>query len=212
MRVTVGYPAPGDASGGLGLLREARFSAIEDYLMAITAATTPQQTVTVLEYRDPRALLRTIDHFDVTCELVLKQPLISKPAMASSALLAQEAQSESDLQSGLSALGEIMSELRVPGKNPNHAVGRLATWLTSQLPNLDHAAQARVQDAIGLLDAVREIRNSGQHPKPHKQLIDAHELLGLPFPVQDPATAWDNIRAQMDVAFGTLQEEIMAAR
>jgi hypothetical protein len=212
MRVQVGYPAPGEASGGLGLLREARFSSIEDYLVAITAATTPQQAVSVLEYRDPRALLRTIDHFDVTCELVLQQPLISKPAMARSALLAQEAQSQSDLQSGLSALGEIIGELRVPGNNPNYAAGRLLTWLTGQLPNLDQAAQARVQDAIDLLDAVREIRNSGQHPKPHRQLIDAHELLGLPFTIQDPATAWDIIRAQMDVAFGILQEEIIAAR
>jgi hypothetical protein len=166
----------------------------------------------VLEYHDPRSLLRTIDHFDVTCELVLKQPLISKPAMARSALLAQEAQSQSDLQSGLSALGEIIGELRVPGGNPNYAVGRLLTWVTSQLPNLDQASQARVQDAIDLLNAVREIRNSGQHPKPHRQLIDAHELLGLPFPIQDPAAAWDTIRAQMDVAFGTLQEEIIAAR
>jgi hypothetical protein len=212
MQVTVDYPAPGEASGGLGLLREARFSSIEDYLVAITAATTPQQTVSVLEYHAPQALLRTIDHFDVTCELVLKQPVISKPAMARSALIAQEAQSQSDLQSGLSALGEIIGELRVPGKNPNYAAGRLLTWLTGQLPNLDQAAQARVQDAIDLLNAVREIRNSGQHPKPHRQLIDAHELLGLPFPIQDPAAAWDTIRAQMDVAFGTLQEEIMAAR
>src|SRR5262249_3613920 len=154
----------------------------------------------VLQYRDPRALLRTIDHFDVTCELVLKQQLVSKPAMARSALLAQEAQSQSDLQSGLSALGEIIGELRVPGNAPNYATGRLLACPSGQLPNLDQAAKARIQDAIGLLDAVRMVRNSGQHPKPNRQLIEAHELLGVPFPIQDPANAWDVIRAQMDVA------------
>lgn len=210
MQVTV--TPPHNASGGLGLLREARFSSIEDYLVAITAVTTPQQTSSVVEYHDPRTLLRTIDHLNDTCELVLDQPLISKPAMARSALLAQVAQSHSDLQSGLSALGEIIGGLQVPGTKPTHPLGRLLAWLTRQLPNLDQAAQARIRDAVNLLDAVREIRNSGQHPKPHRQLIDAHELLGLPFPIHDPAAAWDTIRAQMDVAFGTLQEEIKAAR
>jgi hypothetical protein len=212
MQVQVGYPAPGEASGSLGALREGRFDSVEDYLVAITAATTPQQAVSVQDYHDPRALLRAIDHFDVTCELVLKQSLVSKPAMARSALLAQEARSQSDLQAGLSALGEIIGELHIPGKNPSHPVGRLEAWLTSQLPNIDRADRIRVQDAVSLLDAVREIRNSGQHPKPHKRLIDAHELLGLPFPIRDPAIAWNIIRAQIDVAFSALQEEIMAAR
>jgi hypothetical protein len=198
--------------GSLSFLSEANFYTIEEYLLAITAATTPQQTSRILEYRDPRMLLRTIDHFDVTCELVLKRQLVAKPAMSRSALLAQPAQSHSDLQSGLSALGEIIGELQVPGKNPNYATGRLLSWLTQELPKLGQAACSRIQTAIATLDAVREIRNSGQHPKPNKQLIAAHELLGLPFPIQDPQNAWDIIRAQADVAFETLREEVLAAR
>jgi hypothetical protein len=200
------------ATGGLGLLSEADFYTVEEYLLAITAATTPQQHASTLEYRDPRTLLRTIDHFDVTCELVLKQQMVTKPAMSRSVLLAQQARSHSDLQSGLSALSEIIGELHVPGKNPNYATGRLLPWLKGELPNLGQAACTRIQSAIDILDAVREIRNSGQHPKPKKQLIAAHELLGLSFPIQDPENAWDIIRAQVDVAFEALQEEILAAR
>jgi hypothetical protein len=200
------------ATGGLGLLREANFYTVEEYLLAITAATTPQQQATILEYRDPRSLLRAIDHFDVTCELVLKQQLVTKPAMSRSTLLAQQAQSHSDLQSGLSALGEIIRELQVPGKSPNYATGRLLSWLRQELPKLSQAACTRIQSAIDTLDAVREIRNSGQHPKPKKQLIAAHDLLGLPFPIHDPQNAWDIIRAEVDSAFETLQEEILAAR
>jgi hypothetical protein len=200
------------ATGGLGLLSEANFYTVEEYLLAITAATTPQQQTAVLEYRDPRSLLRVIDHFDVTCELVLKQQLVTKPAMSRSALLAQQAQSHSDLQSGLSALGEIIGELQVPGKSPNYATGRLLPWLRLELPKLSQAACTRIQSAIDILDAIREIRNSGQHPKPKKQLIAAHELLGLPFPIHDPQDAWDIIRAQADYAFETMQEEVLAAR
>lgn len=203
---------PDNAFGQLRLLGEANFHTIEQYLLAITAATTPQHATTILEHRDPRALLRAIDHFDVTCELVLKQPLVAKPAMSRSALLAQDAQSHSDLQSGLSTLGEVIGELQVPGKNPNYATGRLLSWLNQELPKLSHAACSRIQSALAILDAVREIRNSGQHPKPKRQLIAAHDLLGLPFPIQDPQNAWDIIRAQVDLAFEILQEEVLAAR
>jgi hypothetical protein len=203
---------PYDATGTLTYLHDANFYTIEEYLLAITAATTPQQPASVLDYRDPRALLRTIDHFDVTSELVLGQKLVARPPMGRSALLAQDAQSHADLQSGMSAIGEIMSELQVPGNKPNYATGRLLPWMKSQLPNLTQAGCARVQSSIDILDSVREIRNSGQHPKPKKKLIDAHELLGLPFPIQDPASAWDLIRAQLDLAFEALQQEILAAR
>ena len=188
---------PDNASGQLRL-GEADFHTIEQYLLAITAATTPQQATTILEYRDPRALLRAIDHLDVTCEVVLKQPLVGEPAMSRSALLAQHAQNHSDLQSGLSALGEIIGGLQVPGKSPNYATGRLLSWLRQELPEAQPSGLTRIQSAIDILDAVREIRNSGQHPKPKKQLIAAHDLLGLPFPIQDPQNAWDIIRAQVD--------------
>jgi len=55
--------------------------------------------------------------------LVLREKLVSRPATARSALLAQAAQTHNDLQSGLSALGEEMSELRVPGNQPQHPTG-----------------------------------------------------------------------------------------
>jgi hypothetical protein len=198
-----------DVSGRLGLVAKADFLTIEQYLTAITAATTPQQQTTILDYRDPNALAQAITNFDITCELVLKSQLIKKPALTRTALFGQDAASHSDLQAGVSALGELLSELQVPGKKPSHPTGRLLGYLAGEMPNID---QARVQDAINLMDAVREIRNSGVHPKPSDKLIAAHDLLGLAFPVRDPAEAWNIIRAQMDVAFSQLQEEIYAAR
>lgn len=81
--------------------------------------------------------------------------------------------------------------------------------LANELPTID---QVQVKVAIGLMDAVRDIRNSGVHPKPSEKLIAAHDLLGLPFPVRDPAEVWNVIRAQMDAAFSIIQEEIYVAR
>ncbi|MBP2322624.1 hypothetical protein JOF56_003009 [Kibdelosporangium banguiense] len=197
-------------TGQLGsLLMEANFSTVDEYLNAITAATTPQEPPSILERRDPRALARTITNFDITCELVLDKQLVRKPAIDRTALFVQAAATFSDLQAGLSALGELLSELQVPGDRPRHPSGRLLDYLVQKLTSID---QGRVQEAIKVMDAVREIRNSGQHTRPSAKLIDAHDLLGLPFPLHDPTWAWDVVRAQMDAAFSLLQEEIYAAR
>jgi hypothetical protein len=209
MRITERQPGLGDVVGQLGLLTEANFHTIAEYLNAITAITTPQRPTVILEYRDPRALARAITNFEITCTLVLNDPLVKKPAIDRTALFALDAATYDDLQSGISALGELMSDLQVPGKQPSHALGRLLNHLVQKLPAID---MVRVQNAVNLMDAVREIRNSGAHPKPSARLISAHEVLGLPFPIRDPAQAWNIIRAQMELAFGTLQEEIYAAR
>ncbi len=207
--MSVTCPSPEMVSGSLGLLRKAEFHTIEEYLNAITAATTPQRATTILQYHDPNALVRSITNFDITCELVLTHRLVKAPALTRTALLSQAAATHSDLQAGISALGELLSELQVPGKNPSHATGRLGSYLATQLPAID---QSRVQQALDVMDAVREIRNSGVHPMPSAKLIAAHELLGLTFPVREPAQGWNIIRAQMEHAFSLLQEEIYAAR
>lgn len=198
-----------DVVSRLSLLTNADFHTVEEYLAAVTVAATPRPRVVAPEYRDPRALSRAITNFDITCELALKAPLITKPAIDRTALFAQDAAIDAEFREGLSALGELLGGFSVPGKNPNHAVGRLLVYLVQALPNIH---QAQVQRAIHLFDAVRDLRNSSQHLKPSERLIQACERLGLPFVQRDPKQAWDIIRGQMTDAFTILQEEIYAAR
>ena len=198
-----------DVKSRLSFLTSADFSTVEEYLTAVTVAATPRPRVVAPEYRDPRALSRAITNFDITCELVLKKPLITKPAIDRTALFAQDAATDAELREGLSALGELLGGFSVPGKSPSHAVGRLLAYLGQELPNID---QVQVQHAINLFDAARELRNSSQHPKPSAKLIQASGRLGLPFVQRDPKQAWNIIRGQMTDAFTILQEEIYAAR
>ena len=198
-----------DVVGVLSFLTDANFRVIEDYLTAVTVAASPKPQVLAPEYHDPRALTKAITNFDITCELVLKKQMVKKPAIDRTALFAQDAATEADLKEGLSALGELLGGLAVPGNKPTHATGRLPGHIVQALPTID---QSQVQRAIDLFDAVRELRNSAQHPKPSAKLIQAHEHLGLPFPLRDARQSWDIIRAQMERAFTILQEEIYAAR
>jgi len=147
-----------DWTGRLGLLDRAEFTLISDYLTAITAVCAEQRTA-ILTYRDPRALARSITNFDITCELVLNRPLVKRPAISRMLVFGQDAASHGDLKEGISAIWHLTGELDVPKKrsDPPHATGRLLAYLVAGLPTID---QVRVQEAIDLMDAVRDIRNT----------------------------------------------------
>lgn len=186
----------------------ANFSLIEDYLAAVVSLATPLEAAKLV-YSDQRALTRAISNFERACELALGKRLVPRPAIDRGVLLGTAVTSHGDLQSGLSALGEVLSGLDVPGKRPSHALGRLYDHLVDRLPAIN---QTVARETIDRLDAAREIRNTGQHDKAKPQLVAAHDLLGLPFPIRNPAQAWDTIRAHMEWAFNTLGDEIYAAR
>ncbi|MEV8547698.1 hypothetical protein [Streptomyces sp. NPDC051572] len=196
-------------TGRLGYLTEASFFTTDAYLNAVTAALTPPDPPSVLSYTDPRALLRTLNFLDLTCELILGKSLVPRPPMDRSSLLALPASTEAEYQAGVVVLSEILRELGVPGRNPSHALGRIGDYLMRRLPGIDRAA---IDPAVRRLDQIRMVRNSFVHPKPDPALIQAHHDLGLAFPVRDFAVGWDSVRAHAADSLGRLQEEIQAAR
>lgn len=199
-----------DWSGQLSLLASADFMTVEEYLTAITAACPPPRPPLSAAYLDPKTLPNAITNLGITTELVLGANLVVLPPANRTAWFSMDVGSGSDLQSAISAAGELLAGLDVPGRNPQHATGRLLGHLKGKLPKLTNTT--RVEDAIKVLDAVRDIRNSDVHSKPAQKLLDAYDLLGLTFPVANPAEAWNMIRAQLADALTTLQDEIYAAR
>jgi hypothetical protein len=196
-------------TGQLGFLTSADFNTLDEYVEAVTEALTVPQPPTTMALSEPRALLRALNFLDVTAELVLGHPLVNRPPMDRSALLAQDAANENDFVNGMAVLTEVLRDLRVPGRTPSFAVGRLGACLARELPTIDQVA---VERATELLDQIRIVRNSSIHPKPDTRLLEAHHALGLPFPVQDFTTAWDSVRGHAEQAVLRLQEEIQSAR
>ncbi|WP_405537511.1 hypothetical protein OG787_32295 [Streptomyces sp. NBC_00075] len=199
----------GSETGRLGMLADAEFSTVAEYLAAVTATLSPPEPPAALPYTEPRALLRAFNFLDVTSELVLGRRLVSRPPMDRSSLLALDVEDEAGFQAGLVVLTDILRDLQVPGGAPASALGRLEGHLVSQLPAIDQAA---VRQAVELLDQIRVLRNSAVHPKPSARLLAAHQALGLPFPVRDFTVAWDSVRAHAERALSRVQEEIQAAR
>ncbi|MDH6122922.1 hypothetical protein [Kitasatospora sp. GAS204B] len=196
-------------NGALGYLTAADFHTTDAYLAAVAAALTQPEPLATLPYGEPRALLRAANFLDVTYELVAGASLVERPPMDRSSLLALPVASEADFHAGVTVLAELLGKLKVPGKNPSHALGRLEQHLVDTLPAIDRAV---VHDAVHTLDQIRLLRNSTIHTKPAPDLLQAHEDLGLTFPINDFATAWDSVRAHAEQAFAILQEAIQAAR
>ncbi|MFE2578947.1 hypothetical protein [Streptomyces sp. NPDC059378] len=199
----------GSRVGQLGWLDQVEFSTVEEYLAAVGAALSPPEPPAKLSYREPRALLRAINFLDVTYELVLGRPLVTRPPMDRSSLLALDVEDEAEFQAGLVVLTDILRDFNVPGGTPASGLGRLESHLVTQLPAIDQAA---VQQAVQSLDQIRILRNSAVHPKPSPRLLAAHQALGLAFPVRDFTAAWDSVRAHTERELDRIQEAIQGAR
>lgn len=198
----------GTLSGRLGLLNSADFPSIHHYIAAVTDALTTAPPPVELTISEPRALLRALNFLDLTVELILKHPLIKRPPMDRSSLLALDASDENDFVNGLVVLTEILRDLQVPNGSGS-GLARLEAHLARELPAIDQDA---VHQAVDQLDQIRIVRNSSVHPKPDARLLAAYQALGLPFPIRNFTAAWDSVRGHTEQALVRLQEEIQAAR
>lgn len=216
MELIAQYEWPGlgftghNSTGRRGQLHQADFARLDDYLAAATEALTPPQAPpSAVTISEPRALLRALNHLDVTSELVLRRALVTRPSMERSAALALDVDDQDGYQNGLAVLGDLLRDFNVPGSNPGQGHNRLPTYLADKLPKVDQAA---VDKAVSLLDKVRVLRNNAVHPKPSPDALDAHHALGVTWPVRDYAAAWDSVRGSAEKAVNTLQEAIQNAR
>ncbi|MFF1909929.1 hypothetical protein [Kitasatospora sp. NPDC058218] len=197
--------------GELGHLARADFSTLDDYVAAVAAELAPTPAPTALYYAEPRALLRTLNFLDLTCEVVLQRTLVPRFPTDRVCRLALPVDDEAGFNTGVIVLAELLGSLNVPKtkSQPPFAPKRIGDWLASQLPRVDEDA---VNAAVEILLHIQDLRNSSVHPKQRPELIAAHHALGLPFPIKDHAAAWDSVRAYADRALSVLQEEIQAVR
>ncbi len=74
----------------------------------------------------------------------------------------------------------------------------------------DDATLARLENAVAVLAAVTNVRNSLQHAGNERRGVSGLTLLGLPYPVVDPQYAWQVVQRRTIDALGVLREEIQA--
>jgi hypothetical protein len=193
-----------------GLRRFAGVASADDYLSRLRDQMLPVAVDQRPAYQSPFTLPAAIDYLDVVWERRFGNPLVVPPGVERSARLAFTAASPDEADSRLSALAELLKNLRVPATPgvDGHPLQRLEAFLKDKLPE---ESNGRVSHALAVLNAARQLRAGGQHSSARATAVSAYQLLGIAFPVQDWSAAWQQIQSAVAAAVDAIRDELQAS-
>ena len=85
------------------------------------------------------------------------------------------------------------------------ALKRLPVFLKARVPT---ANTDRIDHAVAVLNAIRVLRDSGQHVEALAESAGQLPVLGLAFPITDWSGSWNTITTAAIEAFDTLRDEL----
>jgi hypothetical protein len=166
----------------------------------------------------PLSVAEAFDAANTTWRMVFGQDerlLTRSGSMAGAAALAVECGSRTEFDSLLSALADVIDQIRpgdallppdVDAKKVERSLDRLHEVLKYKLPAGQHA---RVEQAVQMLRRVRQARNAVQHSGARGGLVSALRALGIYDASPRWSEAWDLIRARTVAALTILREELI---
>ncbi|MEV0453823.1 hypothetical protein [Catellatospora methionotrophica] len=180
---------------------------IHDYVERLRAWIMPDQPVAAPTVASPLELVGALDYLDVVWQLEFKgRPLVVLPSAERTARLAFDANSAEEFDSRLSALGEVLKGLRIPGRDK--AVGTMAALEQYLSARLGPEPMTRVKPALDKLQLVTQIRNAGQHVDASTKAARALPSFGLTYPISDHRLAWGAVQAHVVEALNVIRDEI----
>ncbi len=190
--------------------RFAGVSDVDDYLerleriLVVDAATDSGQVHT-----SPFTLPAALDYLDTVWRLKFGTGLLVPPGLERSARLALDAGTAEEVDSALSALSEVLKALNVPGQAGvgGHPLVRLVPFLRTHLAE---EVMPRVEAAVAIFDAARQVRASAQHVGAQARGIAALTGLGLEYPVADWPSAWRQSQQAVAHACDVMRQEVHA--
>ncbi len=116
----------------------------------------------------------------------------------------------------MSALADVLKSMEIPDNllsKENHQIAKdqtLNRLLACLKAHLEEADYRSVENAVGTLRAVNDVRRTLQHSGAGRELPVALAKLGIlyPSPSSNWGEAWDRIRAKTIEAFGIIREKI----
>jgi hypothetical protein len=103
----------------------------------------------------PLSLAAAFDYLDVVWRLRFADPLLHLPGAERTTRVAFDATTGDEFDNRLSALGELLKGMDVPGDKKQVALRRLGTFLAA---HLSAEAMPRLEQAIGVLLAATHVR------------------------------------------------------
>lgn len=178
-----------------------------DYLIRLRAWIMPAEPTPAAQPVSPLGVVAAFDFLDAIWRLRFGKKMIYVPSAERAARLAFDVTTPDEFDNRLSALGELLKSMDVPGNSRDGTLTRLRQFLDAQLPEEAHSS---VSAAIDILQAVTHLRNAGQHVDALRQAATALPALGLTFPILDHQDAWWAVQAQVRNALDRIRSEIAA--
>jgi hypothetical protein len=180
---------------------------VDDYVRRLRAWVVPAPPASIPQPVSPLGVVNALDYLDVVWRLHFGHQLVYPPSFERTARLVFEVATADEFSDRLSALGEALKGLDVPGRSGG-PLDRMRQALTGALPA---EALPSVLAAIDTLRQVTRVRNGGQHVGAATDAAAALPALGLTYPILDYPAAWWTVQARVTNALDTIRAEIRAA-
>jgi hypothetical protein len=187
-------------------------SSIESYVDRIEALTTEPVQRAAEAISSPLDIVAALDYLDTGWRVLNTEPLLKYSSAERTAKLTYPANTPEEFDSRLSALGEV---LRSANAGARQAASRKLTGATHETPlaplrdfmiGVAPEAEARIANAIEVLEAAVSIRDAAQHTEASARAVVALTVLGLDHPIGDPGHSWQVVSSRVITALNTLRE------
>lgn len=192
-------------------------STIEEYVDRLEALTAITPAPVAEATPSPLSLVSALEVIDMAWRVAHATPLFSYPSAERAAKLAFPAATAEELDSRLTALGEILRTAnatvraatigRLSGPTREEPLASLRAFLAGQTA-LD---QTRIAAAVTTLEAALSVRDAAQHTEAGGRAVTAlTQEFNLDHPVSNPSEAWNVISSRVVSALNAIREELAA--
>jgi hypothetical protein len=186
---------------------------MEEYVTETVSLLIPYAPRRPLVTASPFGLVATIDYLDTVWRVIPGHTdhLFRIRSAQRTAQLTHIVASADEFDSRLTGLAELIRSVQVPKaaqKRRDRGVDPRLAALEAHLITLLPASQQRIRHAIGLLQAVLDIRDAGQHSAASIKARTGFQALGVAFPPASWPYAWAVVEVRTVDALTTLLEEL----
>jgi hypothetical protein len=191
-------------------------STIEEYIDRLEALTAFPSTPLAETTPSPLSLVSALDYLDMSWRAAHGNPLFSYPSAERAAKLAYPAATKDELDSRLTALGEILRSANTTVRGNASRLAR-ATHEKPLAPLNDFLMRqaaldpTRIAAAVTTLEAALSVRDAAQHTEAGgREVMALTQEFNLAHPISDPSEAWAVIASRVVSAITAIREEIGA--
>lgn len=185
-----------------------RIRTIDDYLAQLASLAPPPQSRSGPVLPSPLDLVTAMDYLNVVWRLAYDEDTgpFQFHSAEQTARLSHPIGTNEEFAAALSAVGDMIKNLRVRNESGSHPCDRLE----ERLKKLPSGLSPRAFDAVNIFRSAINVRHTTAHSTVPNSVIAAWKNLGVSYPPSDWSNAWITVRGHLVEAVNAIREELSA--